>query len=83
MVSDISETGARIDVQDTKVIPDHFVLMLIEQRRRAALLPRVWSKPTQLGVIFERSLADAAKATLAPQADADAQAEQAAEPPTT
>jgi hypothetical protein len=33
-----------------------------------------------LGVKFERSLADAAKATLAPQADADVQAAQDAEP---
>ena len=81
VVSDISETGARIDVQDTKVIPDHFVLMLSSSGAARRFCRVGWSKPTQLGVIFERSLADAAKATLAPQADADAQAEQAAEPP--
>ena len=31
----------------------------------------VWRKPTQMGVKFERSLADAANATLAPKSDAD------------
>src|SRR5664280_3361598 len=28
VVSDVSDTGARIDVQDSTTIPDHFVLML-------------------------------------------------------
>ena len=28
VVSDVSDTGARIDVQDSKTIPDQFVLML-------------------------------------------------------
>ena len=32
----------------------------------------VWRKPTQMGVKFERSLADAANATLTPKADAQA-----------
>jgi hypothetical protein len=37
VVSDVSDTGARIDVQDSKAIPDHFVLML--SSNGAALLP--------------------------------------------
>jgi hypothetical protein len=32
----------------------------------------VWRKPTQMGVKFERNLADAANAMLAPKADAPA-----------
>jgi len=32
----------------------------------------VWRKPTQMGVKFERSLADAASATLTPKTDAQA-----------
>lgn len=80
VVSDVSETGARIDVQDAKIIPDHFVLMLSSSGAARRICRVVWRKPTQMGVKFERSLADAAKATLAPQADA--QAAQDADPPT-
>ena len=43
VVSDISETGARIDVQDTKVIPDHFVLMLSSSGTARRFCRVVWS----------------------------------------
>jgi hypothetical protein len=82
VVSDVSNTGARIDVQDSTAIPDQFVLLLSSNGAARRICRVVWRKPTQMGVKFERSLADAAKATLAPQADADAQAAQDAEPPT-
>jgi hypothetical protein len=72
VVSDVSDTGARIDVQDSKTIPDHFVLMLSSNGAARRFCRVVWRKPTQVGVKFERSLADAANATLAPKADADA-----------
>ncbi len=80
VVADVSDTGARIDVQDSKVIPDHFVLMLSSSGAARRYCRVMWRKPTQMGVKFERSLADATKATLAPQADADAQAARDAEP---
>ena len=51
---------------------------MIKEKRQARRQPlrytAVWRKPTQIGVKFERSLADAANATLAPKADADASA---------
>ena len=72
VVSDISDTGARIDVQDSNVIPDQFVLLLSSNGAARRFCRVVWRKPTQMGVKFERSLADAANATLAPKADADA-----------
>jgi hypothetical protein len=72
VVSDISDTGARIDVQDSATIPDHFVLLLSSNGAARRFCRVVWRKPTQMGVKFERSLADAANATLAPKADADA-----------
>jgi hypothetical protein len=72
VVSDISDTGARIDVQDSTTIPDHFVLLLSSNGAARRFCRVVWRKPTQMGVKFERSLADAANATLAPKADADA-----------
>jgi len=73
VVSDVSDTGARIDVQDSKIIPDHFVLMLSSNGAARRFCRVMWRKPTQVGVKFERSLADAANATLAPKSDADAQ----------
>lgn len=36
VVSDVSDTGARIDVQDSKTIPDYFVLMLSTMAPRGA-----------------------------------------------
>ena len=74
VVSDVSDTGARIDVQDSKTIPDHFVLMLSSNGAARRFCRVMWRKPTQVGVKFERSLADAENATLAPKADADAPA---------
>ena len=74
VVSDVSDTGARIDVQDSTTIPDHFVLMLSSNGAARRFCCVMWRKPTQVGVKFERSLADAANATLAPKADADTSA---------
>ena len=81
MVSDISDTGARIDVQDSNAIPDQFVLLLSSNGAARRFCRVVWRKPTQMGVKFERSLADAANATLAPQSDADVPAPDAAAAP--
>jgi hypothetical protein len=67
VVSDISDTGARIDVQDSNAIPDQFVLLLSSNGAARRFCRVVWRKPTQMGVKFERSLADAASATLTPQ----------------
>ena len=74
VVSDVSETGARIDVQDSESLPDHFVLMLSSNGAARRFCRLMWRKPNQVGVKFERSLADAANATLAPKPDADASA---------
>ena len=72
VVSDISDTGARIDVQDSNAIPDQFVLLLSSNGAARRFCRVVWRKPTQMGVKFERSLADAASATLTPKTDAQA-----------
>lgn len=74
VVSDVSDSGARIDVQDSKLIPDHFVLMLSSNGAARRFCRVMWRKPTQIGVQFARSLADAAKTTQAPKSDADAPA---------
>ena len=70
VISDVSDTGSRIDVQDSKTIPDYFVLMLSSNGAARRIYRVVWRKLTQMGVKFERSLAAAANATLAPKVDA-------------
>jgi hypothetical protein len=74
VVSDASDTGARIDVQDAKILPDSFVLMLTINGAARRYCRVIWRKPTRVGVKFEGSLAEAAKASLAPKSDADAKA---------
>jgi hypothetical protein len=74
VVSDVSDTGARIDVQDSKILPDYFVLMLTSTGAARRYCRVMWRQPTQVGVKFERSLAEAAQATLAPKTAADAKA---------
>ena len=69
VVSDVSDTGARIDVQDSKVLPDHFVLMLTSNGAARRYCRVMWRKPTQVGVKFAKTLADAA---LAPKLPGDA-----------
>jgi hypothetical protein len=74
MLSDISETGARIDVDDTAAVPDHFILQLAgggSARRNCRV---VWRTPKQIGVAFAKHLDDPADATLAPEAHAGATA---------
>jgi hypothetical protein len=74
VVSDVSNTGARIDVQDSKVLPDYFILMLTSNGAARRFCRVMWRKPTQVGVKFERSLAEAAEAARAPKSNADAKA---------
>lgn len=56
-LSDISETGARLDVDKPDAVPDRFVLLLSDSgsvRRRCRV---VWRKAQQIGVTFEGRLA--------------------------
>jgi hypothetical protein len=70
-LSDISDTGARIDVEDAKTIPDHFVLLLSGNGKARRKCRVVWRKATQIGLTFERPLAASDRATLVPKLDAD------------
>jgi hypothetical protein len=80
---DISETGARIDVENSETIPDKFVLLLASNGKARRRCRVVWRQPNQIGVKFETRLAanDRAKlvikfdeAPLAPAQDADEEA---------
>jgi hypothetical protein len=55
---DISETGARIEVEDTTSIPELFVLLLSGNGKARRACRVVWRQPSQLGVIFEKRLAN-------------------------
>jgi hypothetical protein len=71
VVSDVSNTGARIDVQDSKVLPDYFILMLTSNGAARRFCRVIWRKPNQVGVKFERSLAEAMEAARTPKSNAD------------
>ena len=73
-LSDISETGARIDVDDADSVPDNFELWLASNGSARRICQVVWRKPTQIGVRFERRLADADRASLVPHMAAPAHA---------
>lgn len=79
VVSDVSDTGARIDVQDSTTLPDHFVLMLTSSGSARRFCRVMWRKPNQVGVQFTRSLAEAAEPAPPLKPDANAQGATAAD----
>ena len=88
VLSDISDKGARLDVENPASVPEEFMLFLSSRgtpRRKCSV---AWRTETQVGVKFEEPLAPKAKrnptleamiasrqASLQPAADADAKAE--------
>jgi hypothetical protein len=72
---DISETGARIDVEDGKAVPDRFVLLLSANGSARRKCRVVWRQTNQIGVSFEPGLAPIDRTALVPAADADARAD--------
>lgn len=74
VLADISDSGARLDVEESEGLPDKFMLLLSSKgspRRRCRV---IWRKPKQLGVTFERRLTNQESVTLAPRMDADSAA---------
>jgi hypothetical protein len=66
VLSDVSESGARIDIDDSKKIPDDFTLLLASNgsaRRKCHVVRR---DGRQIGVSFERQPIVNEKATLVP-----------------
>lgn len=78
LLSDMSETGARIDVQEPDTLPDRFVLLLTANGTARRSCRVVWRKPHQIGVKFELRRVAASHATLVPQLAANRNAEAAA-----
>ena len=70
-LSDISETGARIDVEDSKKIPNRFMLFLSRGGAARRMCNVVWRKPKQIGVTFATRLIAADRINLVPTAGHD------------
>ena len=67
VVSDISDAGARIDVEDSSKVPDRFPLLLALNGKVRRACRVAWRKPTQLGVKFERLSAGAPRKPARPR----------------
>ena len=81
VVSDISESGARIVVENSSLIPDCFFLFLSPTGAARRACRVAWRNATQIGVKFEASLAEAeAAAQRSTKAPAEQAESNAAEP---
>lgn len=66
-LSDVSDTGARISVQNSEKIPDHFMLWLANNGSTRRACSVVWRKPNQIGVRFNGKFVQGEKASLPPR----------------
>ena len=53
-MSDISDTGARLDIVEPAGVPERFLLLLSKNGQARRVCRVVWRTGTQLGVQFER-----------------------------
>lgn len=67
---DISHTGARIDVENSDIVPDRFVLLLSSNGKARRTCQVIWRQPHQIGVHFGPRLVEVDKATTASQVPA-------------
>ena len=61
VVADISDFGARLDVQNSKTVPTNFVLLLSAGGKPKRKCRVVWRKGAQIGVKFDTPLSRADK----------------------
>jgi hypothetical protein len=59
-LADISDNGAHLEVEDTKVLPDRYCLMPSGRGAVHRECRVIWRKTTQVGVIFEKPLVEGA-----------------------
>jgi len=67
VVSNVSDAGARIEVEDVDTVPDCFPLLLALNGKVRRACRVVWRKPNQLGVKFERVSAAAQRKSARPR----------------
>jgi hypothetical protein len=65
-LADISDTGGRLNVENTDNIPDSFTLWLSNNGSAQRKCKVVWRATRQVGVAFERAVFDPAQVPLAP-----------------
>lgn len=53
--ADISETGARLKVEDSSKLPDQFILVLSERGKVMRRCDVIWRSAKQIGVRFRAS----------------------------
>lgn len=82
-ISDISESGARIDVESSDLVPEHFLLLLSRNGAVRRECRVIWRQPQQVGVTFEQRLAPDERAGLVPAKDAQAEVSAHSDPATT
>lgn len=70
LLSNISDAGACIEVEDTATVPDDFLLLLSANGTARRGCHVIWRHPAKLGVRFERH---DGPAPLVPEMDADAE----------
>jgi hypothetical protein len=61
VVADISDSGARLHVENSKTVPNSFALLLSASGKPKRKCRVVWRKSAQIGVEFEKPLARADK----------------------
>jgi PilZ domain len=85
VLSDVSDTGARIELQDAKNLPDRFLLLLSENGAARRFCRVVWRKARSVGVAFEKNFTDVNGVAPAPPTDETEpeEAAQASEPAAT
>jgi hypothetical protein len=71
-LTDVSETGARLEVPYSDKVPERFLLWLTSNGSARRTCRVVWRKPQQVGVSFERRLPDEQRQALEPATEADA-----------
>ncbi len=62
-LSDISASGARIDVEESMTLPDHFMLFLTNNGATRRACRVAWRNEQQIGVKFEPRLGGAKQTT--------------------
>ncbi len=63
-LSDVSDTGARLEVPYSDKVPERFRLWLSSDGSARRTCRVVWRKPNQVGVAFERRLPEQQRQTL-------------------
>src|SRR5215831_380161 len=58
-VTDVSESGARIQVNDADNVPDCFALLLSNNGAPRRFCRAIWRKPHEIGVKFARTYTEA------------------------